>query len=564
MNVGEMQKKLSEKAEREPKHQFENLYSLLCHPTWLRVAHLHVNTNHGRDTAGVDGETMQQFNGNLDDNLARLRAALTAKIFEPFPVRRVYLPKPGGRKRPIGIPALQDRIVQEALRMILEPIWEADFSNRSYGFRPNRSTYDAIAYLGNNLAGPSGKGYQWVIEGDLSSYFDTIPHKKLMKAVKRRVADRDIRNLMWKFLRAGVLEQGQHHATFTGTPQGGIISPLAANIYLDYLDKYMESHYLTLPAWVKQKRRRQGHSNFLYVRYCDDFVVLCNGTKAQAHAMKEELGGFLRTLGLTLSEEKTKITHITEGFTFLGYRIIRALGTKGHMVPKVLIPDSAIKRACHTIRRMLSPQTTKESTIAKILAINRFIRGWCQYYRSTSSPSGIFDALHHEVFWRMAHWLGRKYKARIPTIMRRFYRDMTFETTYKTRPIKLARASEYKARKLLTKVKHNPYTGSEILERETLFSYEHLWLGSEYRQGNLDLREDVIDRQDATCSLCGQGPFSYDEVMVDHIIPRKRFKDTKKADSMDNLQILCLPCHRAKTKTDLKVLLCREKRQMRM
>ena len=154
----------------------------------------------------------------------------------------------------------------------------------------------------------------------------------------------------------------------------------------------------------------------------------------------------------------------------------------------------------------------------------------------------------------MADWLGRKYKARIPTIMRRFYRDMTCKTTYKTTPIKLVRASEYKARKLLRKVKHNPYTGAETLEREMLFSYDHLWLGSEYRQGNLDLREEVIDRQGAICRRCGHGPFAYDEVMVDHIIPRKQFKDKKKADSMDNLQMLCLPCHRAKTKTDLKVL----------
>ena len=172
MHVDEMQKKLSEKAAKDPTHQFADLYSLLCNITWLRVAHLHVNTNQGRETAGVDGETMSRFNGDLEGNLTRLREALKAKTFEPLPVKRVYIPKANGKKRPLGILTIDDRIVQEALRMILEPIWESDFSKYSYGFRPNRSTYDAISYIGNRLASYGADSYQWVIEGDISSYFD--------------------------------------------------------------------------------------------------------------------------------------------------------------------------------------------------------------------------------------------------------------------------------------------------------------------------------------------------------------------------------------------------------
>jgi len=157
--------------------------------------------------------------------------------------------------------------------------------------------------------------------------------------VKKRVADRDIRDLLWKFLRAGVMHRGNVEDTLTGTPQGGIVSPLLANIYLHTLDKYMESRYLKLSEGQRRQRRAQGKGNYLYVRYADDFVVLCNGTKAEALAMKEELKELLSTLGLTLSEEKTKVTHITEGFTFLGYRVIRSIGTKGKMIPKVLIPE---------------------------------------------------------------------------------------------------------------------------------------------------------------------------------------------------------------------------------
>src|SRR5216684_1568298 len=230
--------------------------------------------------------------------------------------------------------------------MILEPIWEADFSTHSYGFRPNRSTYDAMTYIGKRLASKGGETYQWVIEGDIASYFDTIPHRRLIKAVKKRVADRDIRDLLWKFLRAGVMEQGNKRETLTGTPQGGIVSPLLANIYLHELDRHMESKYLNLSDVERARRRRQGQSNFLYVRYADDWVVLCNGTKEQAYTMKEERQTVLENMGLKLSEEKTKITHITEGFSFLGYRIIREMGTS-KMVTKVEIPEAAMKKFRH-------------------------------------------------------------------------------------------------------------------------------------------------------------------------------------------------------------------------
>src|SRR6266446_6133368 len=350
-----MQKKLSQWATENPTEQRRELYNLLCNAVWLRVAHHSVNSNQGRETAGIDGETMSNFNGNLEGNLEELRQLLKAQTFEPVPVKRVYIPKPDGKKqRPLGIPTIRDRIVQEALRMILEPIWEADFSKHSYGFRPNRSTYNAIAFIGGRLT-VTGSSYQWVIEGDITSYFDTIPHRRLIKAVKRRVADRDIRALLWKFLRAGVMYRGNFSETLTGTPQGGIVSPLLANIYLDQLDKYMESTYVNLSEGERRTRRKQGKGNYLYVRYADDFVILCNGTRAEAQQIKEEVGGILTEMGLTLSEEKTKITHITEGFIFLGYQIIRKVSGKGKMVPQVLIPAKAIQRYSQKVNEILAP-----------------------------------------------------------------------------------------------------------------------------------------------------------------------------------------------------------------
>ena len=168
-----MQKKLSRWATDDPTKRFVDLYSLLCNELWLRVAAHATLSNKGSETAGIDNMTKSNFLGDYDGHIACLRESLKAKTFEPVPVRRVYIPKPySGKKRPLGIPVLYDRIVQEALRMILEPIWEADFSTHSYGFRPNRSTYDAVAYIGNRLTGRSGAGYQWVIEGDIASYLD--------------------------------------------------------------------------------------------------------------------------------------------------------------------------------------------------------------------------------------------------------------------------------------------------------------------------------------------------------------------------------------------------------
>jgi RNA-directed DNA polymerase len=224
VDVSEMQRKLSLTAQEKPEHKFGDLYSLLCNEVWLRVAAHDTLQNTGSNTAGIDSMTKANFLGNVDGQIIKLKEALKAKTFEPMPVRRVYIPKPNSeKKRPLGIPTLLDRIGQNALRMILEPIWESDFSIHSYGFRPNRSTYDAISNIQTRLAG-NGWTYQWIIEGDIASYFDTIPHQKLLKVVKKRVADKNIHELLWKFLRAGVMYKGRFNETLTGTPQGGIIT----------------------------------------------------------------------------------------------------------------------------------------------------------------------------------------------------------------------------------------------------------------------------------------------------------------------------------------------------
>jgi len=230
------------------------------------------------------------------------------------------------------------------------------------------------------------------------------------------------------------------------------------------------------------------------------------------------------------------------------------------MVPKVLIPDRAIKRFRAAMRRILSPRTTGEATVAKIEAMNRLTRGWCHYYRNTSSPSGIFGKLSYELFWAMTHWLGGKYKRSTPAVLRQYKRAVNNITTLGTTTRTLVMPHSYKARRLLAKSWHNPYTAQEAIARERFLWYESLWSGHQGRQGQSDLREDMMQLKGTMCAIQGPDclsrgtPLHPSEVEMDHIISRAKFKDPTEADRMGNLQPLCTPCHRAKTKTDLKVL----------
>jgi RNA-directed DNA polymerase len=382
MNIGEMQRKLSLWAEQDKGRKFYGLFDLICDMGWLWLAYEYVARNAGSKTAGCDGINVWEFDQDAEGNLRRLHESLKSGTFEACPVRRVYIPKANGKVRPLGIPAFRDRVVQEAVRMVLEPIFEADFSQYSFGFRPNRRTMDAVSYLLNNAR--EGKGYFWAIERDISAYFDTINHRRLVKLLRRRVDDARLLDLIWKFLRAGVMERRLFKDTKLGTPQGGIVSPLLANVYLHELDCYM-ARYTALPESQKRaRRRRQGLSNFVYARYADDFVILCNGTREQALEMRKEVHSYLRDqLHLELSLEKTQVTHLNDGIDFLGFHLQRSLGHAG-MVTKLAIPEKALERHRATIRAAMALGTHRDSIRAKLRALNRVIGGWCRYYQYTT------------------------------------------------------------------------------------------------------------------------------------------------------------------------------------
>ena len=222
--MAQKQKTLAEAAQANPEHRFTNLYSLMHWDYWIRTAMDTVLARPGSTTAGVDGKARDYFKDHYEETVTLLVTSLRKKTYQPQPVRRVHIPKSNGKLRPLGIPALRDRFVQEALRAILDPIYESDFCLHAYGFRKGRCTMDAIAVI-MPLFNPSGKHY-YVIEGDIRSYFDTVHHRKLLSLVKRRIADKDIIDLIWKFLKAGVMEGQLFAKTEQGVPQGGIITLL--------------------------------------------------------------------------------------------------------------------------------------------------------------------------------------------------------------------------------------------------------------------------------------------------------------------------------------------------
>jgi len=424
--------------------------------------------------------------------------------------------------------------------MVLEPIFEADFLQDSYGFRPNRRTMDAVKHLWPYLQ----CGYHWVIEGDISSYFDTIHHRKLMKLLSRRVADGRLLDLIWQFLRAGVMERGLFKKTDLGTPQGGVVSPLLANVYLHELDRHLEPVLRFGPA-EREKRRRNGLPNFAYARYADDFVILCNGTKGQAYEMREAVHRFLAAeLRLTLSLEKTKVTHLHDGFDFLGFQLRWERGSKG-MAAIVSISGKAVAKHRETLKMLTAPSSTEDAFAAKTIALNRVIEGWCRYFQYTFRVSRQFGRLTHETYWLYARWLATKHKLSYPQVMRRFKVAGTLGVPGLTlTPHSQLKRQAYRQRAH----KPNPYLTGDRVEREELLDATP-WTGADDRPGRMDTRRAVLQRDGYRCQNCGAAVNS-DEAEVDHKRPYSCYKRAEDADAAANLWTLCIPCHRAKTESD--------------
>ena len=420
--VSEMQAKLHRWAAADPGRRFDDLVNFVHDPATLIVAFDRVATNLGARTAGVDGLTVADIeritgvSGFLDD----LRAHLREGTFRPLPVRERKIPKPGGsgKVRRLGIPTVADRVVQAALKLVLEPIFEAGFEPVSYGFRPRRRAHDAIAEIHHF----GTLGYRWVLDADIEACFDSIDHAALMDRVRRRVKDKRVLGLVKAFLKAGVLtELGENRDTHTGTPQGGILSPLLANIALSVLDEHFQGQWRQQMGTESRRarRRRNGLGTWRLVRYADDFVVVVHGSRENTEALRKDVADVLAPMGLRLSPAKTQVVHMSEGFDFLGFHIQwrRKYGTNTWHV-YTFIADRPIRQLKAKIRD-LTPRTSQQKLRDVLIRLGQIMRGWSNYFKHAVGKH-IFRKLAGLTWWRVIRWLMQMHRWTWKDVRHRF------------------------------------------------------------------------------------------------------------------------------------------------
>jgi RNA-directed DNA polymerase len=390
----ELQSKLYQAAKRDPHRRFHALYDKLSLSYVLQTAWALVRRNQG--SAGVDRQTLEAIEAlGVATFLEEIAQALQEKTYRPHPVRRVEIPKEAGKTRPLGIPTVRDRVVQAAAKLVLEPIFEADFEGTpSFGFRPGVGACEALAAVAANAR----QGYCWVVDADIEQFFDTLDHQRLMAALRRRISDGEMLRLVYRWLKAGYLWEGSYHDTDQGSPQGGVLSPLLANIYLYGFD---------------EAQRQQKSFVGRLTRYADDFVIQC-GTAAQAARALAWVRGELTERGLRLHAGKTRVVEDREGFDFLGFHHRRVrLAREQHETRGVLRWPG--KKACRRFRERVRqlvgpPQRLRADWRVCLTALGRYLRGWAQYYRQGESTR-VFGKLDRFVLQRVARNYARSQPA---------------------------------------------------------------------------------------------------------------------------------------------------------
>ena len=419
--VRKMQTKLHRWAVADRGFRFDDVFNLVCDPAVLVMAFERVAGNTGARSPGVDGvRAADVIDSGVTEHLAHVRSQLKAGVFWPLPVRERMIPKTGGKLRRLGIPTITDRVVQAALKLVLEPVFEADFRPCSYGFRPNRRAHDAIAEI--HLFG--SQGYRWVLDADIEACFDRIDHTALMDRVRMRVKDKRVLALVKSFLKAGIMtELGERNETASGTPQGGILSPLLANIALSVLDDYAAEQWNTVMSSrpAREHRRKRGLATWRLVRYADDFVIMVHGTREHVEQLRGQVSETLAPMGLVLSPAKTRIVHLADGFDFLGFRIVwmRKRGTDKHHV-YTFIADKPVQALKRKIRALTQRLSHLDYRIA-LIRINQILRGWANYFKHAVAKHTL-QTLHTFVWWRIIRWVMHRQRMKW-TAVQRWLRD---------------------------------------------------------------------------------------------------------------------------------------------
>lgn len=414
--VRRMQIKLHRWAGAESSRRFGDLFNLVYDPAFLVSAWNRVSTNKGANTAGIDKITAAQVQTwlGVEAFLSHIRDSLKSGEYRPREVRRVMIPKGNiGKFRKLGIPTIADRVVQASLKSVLEPIFEADFKPCSYGFRPNRRPQDAIAEIHHFSSGK--REYHWILECDIKACFDEISHTALMERLRVRIKDKRVCVLVKAFLKSGILtEFGDREESLTGTPQGGILSPLLANIALSALDDHFDQQWRQLMGTqgLRRTRKRKNQGNWRLIRYADDFVLMVSGDRHHAEALRDEVTAVLAPLGLRLAPEKTGVAHIDEGFVFLGFHIrrMRKRGTS-----KYYVYTTPSRKAIQAIKDKVKAKTYRSTRYQEldelIRSLNQSLTGWANYFRHGVSKA-VFGTVDYHAWGRLMRWIRQKYAGR--------------------------------------------------------------------------------------------------------------------------------------------------------
>lgn len=530
--IARKQKDLALEAEAYPDKRIWGLFPMVCEEEWMAQAMWKVIHNKGAETAGIDNVVKAKYydaETNSLNSTARIRVkeicrSLENREYKPQPVRRTYIPKPNGKLRPIGIPTLDDRIVQEAIRMVIEPIYESDFLDCSYGFRPSRRTMDAIKVC-YQMINPTKK-YYWVIEGDIKGCFDNIDHKILLKLLRRRIADRKLVSMIRQFLNAGYLKDGSIYKPSVGTPQGGVLSPILANIYLHEMDKWWERE-LYRDRYFREARRREGRGNYLLSRYADDFIILSNDKRKGLEETRDNLRNFLaQELKLELSDDKTAITHVFDGFDFLGFNIRKYRERKGAIIRP---SRKNIQRIKEKLNGFLNRKHHNEDAAAMILALNPVISGWANYFRYVNSYE-TFDSLDWYMKKRFIKWYRGKYQ-----MSRREGTVEAVKWIKEDQPLRLRHFADVGVERFRWEKKPNPYIEGKIKYLKENPLDEMVWHGKSAR--NVDLIYQCYQRDNGVCQIC-QRPKT--NLIAHHIIPL----NDNGEDTPDNLITVCKDCEK--------------------